>query len=66
MLEAEKPQLLLIPDEIIHGFECAGREECWILNLPTETYKREKPDEYRLPLSSPEVPYEPWRNKKGY
>ena len=66
VLDAGKPQLLCIPNGIIHGFECEGSEECWIMNLPTELYKREKPDEYRLPLDSPEVPYKAWKNRKGF
>ena len=66
MLDAEKPQLLRIPGGVVHGFECIGDRECWILNLPTETYNRKEPDEYRFPLNSPEVPYEAWKEKKGY
>jgi dTDP-4-dehydrorhamnose 3,5-epimerase len=66
VLDAEKPQLLRIPCGVIHGFECIGDGECWILNLPTETYNRKEPDEHRFPLNSPEVPYEPWKGKKGH
>jgi len=66
VISAAKPQLLRIPNGVIHGFESTGDEESWILNMPTETYKREEPDEHRFPLGSPEVPYKAWKDKKGY
>ena len=66
ILESGRPVLLLIPKGIVHGFEAVGPEECWILNIPTELYNPGKPDEFRLPLDSPEVPYEPWKKRKGY
>lgn len=66
ILSAEKPQLLRIPPGVIHGFECISKQECWILNIPTQPYARAKPDEYRLPLNSPVVPYKPWQNCKGW
>lgn len=66
LVDSEKPQMLVIPEGVIHGFECASDKECHILNIPTKTYNREKPDEYRIQLNSPEIPYEPWKNKKGW
>jgi len=65
-LEEQKLQLLVIPRGVVHGFECLDEEECLILNLPTEVYNRAKPDEYRLPLDSEEVPYRPWKNRQGW
>ncbi len=66
ILDVEKPQLLRIPAGIVHGFECVSDTECCILNLPTEPYKRDNPDEYRIPLDSDEIPYEPWKKSKGW
>ena len=66
VLKADKPQLLRIPDGVVHGFECRGSSESWILNLPTQTYNSKSPDEYRIPLNSPEVPYKAWKDRKGY
>jgi len=66
VMEDREPAILRIPPYVLHGFECLSDAECWILNLPSEVYNYAEPDEYRLPLSSPEVPYEPWKTKKGY
>lgn len=65
-LSAEEPALLKIPPLVIHGFECLSKNECWILNIPTLAYNHSKPDEYRLPLNSEEVPYQPWKKRKGW
>ncbi len=66
ILSSGEPQLLLIPAGVVHGFECLSKGECWILNLPTESYAQAKPDEYRLALNSEEVPYNAWKNRKGW
>jgi len=58
------PTLLKIPKMVIHGFTAEGPEPAHILNIPTETYNYEKPDEHRLPHDSPEIPYE-WKVKHG-
>jgi len=66
IMTADKPQLLVIPSEVVHGFENIGDKDCWIINVPNKTYNREDPDEFRIPLGSDEVPYEPWKDKKGW
>ena len=66
VLSDNTPQLLMIPKGVVHGFECVSKEETWIMNIPDKLYNRVKPDEYRIKLNSPEVPYSPWRNKKGW
>ena len=66
VLSAEKPQLLRIPKKVVHGFECIGKEECRILNLPTHLYNYKKPDEHRFLLNSDKIPYKPWKNKRGW
>ncbi len=66
VLDFAKPQLLFIPSNIIHGFCCLGKTPCHILNITTELYNRNQPDEYRIPLSSKEIPYKPWRTSKGW
>ena len=65
-LSAREPALLQIPLLVIHGFECLSKNECWILNIPTELYNYENPDEYRIPLNSNELPYKPWKKRKGW
>lgn len=66
IMTGSTPQLLVIPKGVVHGFENLGNEECWILNVPNKTYNRKNPDELRIPLDSDEVPYENWKNKKGW
>ncbi len=59
------PRLLSIPAGVVHGFE-AIEGDAWILNIPDRPFNREEPDEHRLSLDSPEVPYEKWKGKKGW
>jgi dTDP-4-dehydrorhamnose 3,5-epimerase len=40
--------LLLIPNYVYHGFKCISECEAICINLPSETYKYNKPDEYRV------------------
>jgi len=56
--------LLKIPPLVYHGFKGTGNEEAWILNIPTEAYKYEEPDEFRIPYDSKEIPYD-WDIKMG-
>ncbi len=52
------PILLQIPRCVIHGFKAIGQEEAMMLNLPTEPYKYDAPDEYRIDPHDPEIPYD--------
>lgn len=58
------PILLQIPQYVYHGFKCISEEEAICINLPTETYKYDEPDEYRIAPHSKEIPYE-WGRKDG-
>jgi len=51
------PVLLKIPPEVYHGFAAEGSETALIVNLPTELYNYQQPDEYRLPYNDPAIPY---------
>jgi dTDP-4-dehydrorhamnose 3,5-epimerase len=56
---AEGEQLLVeIPIGVYHGFTAIDCEEARIINIPTEKYNRENPDEHRVAWNSPEVPYQ--------
>jgi len=66
-LDAEKPALLTIPPGIIHGFECLSKKtECRILNIPDRLYRYKKPDEYRIKLNDPSIPYKKWAKRRGW
>ena len=58
------PTLLKIPPMVLHGFTAEGHEPAFIVNIPTEVYNHDRPDELRLPYDSPEIPYD-WKVKHG-
>ncbi len=56
--------LVHIPKFIWHGFKCISEEECIILNVVTECYNYQKPDEYRKPPHGGDIPYD-WARQDG-
>ena len=58
------PILLKIPPGVMHGFKGISSEMTLIVNVPTELYNYEAPDEYRLPVHTSEIPYD-WARKDG-
>lgn len=58
------PVLIKIPPNVYHGFKGASDEESIIINIPTEMYNRENPDEFRTAPDSGEIPYD-WARKDG-
>lgn len=50
--------LLRIPRLVMHGYKTIGTEPCLLINLPTECYSSEQPDEYRVPPHDNDVPYD--------
>jgi dTDP-4-dehydrorhamnose 3,5-epimerase len=43
---------------------CVSREEAIVINIPTEVYNYEKPDEQRLDPHKNDIPYD-WSRKDG-
>ena len=58
------PVLVVIPPGVYHGWMNIGDTESIVVNAPTEVYNYDKPDEFRLPYNSPEIPYS-WEIKHG-
>jgi dTDP-4-dehydrorhamnose 3,5-epimerase len=56
------PVLVQIPNFVYHGFKGVADGESIIINTPSESYNRKKPDEYRLDPHSGEIPYD-WGRK---
>jgi dTDP-4-dehydrorhamnose 3,5-epimerase len=54
----ENPLLLSVPPFVYHGFKALGSETAYFLSVPTEPYNYKKPDEYRLPPDTKEIPYD--------
>jgi len=60
----QNQRLLIIPPGVYHGFTPAGPEPASIINIPTELYDYEDPDEHRRPFDDPEIGYD-WGVKNG-
>ena len=58
------PMVIQIPKEIYHGWKCISETESIVLNMPTEKYNYDSPDEYRLPFNTRKIPYD-WDIKMG-
>jgi dTDP-4-dehydrorhamnose 3,5-epimerase len=51
------PLLIRVPAGVHHGWKCISESESLIINIPSEPYHAEAPDEYRVAWDSQEVPY---------
>jgi dTDP-4-dehydrorhamnose 3,5-epimerase len=51
------PRLVRVPAGVYHGWKCISQEESIVVNVPTEPYNRESPDEFRAPWDTPDIPY---------
>jgi dTDP-4-dehydrorhamnose 3,5-epimerase len=58
------PILLHIPPHVYHGFKCISLQEALVVNIPTESYNYQDPDEFRIHPHDNEIPYE-WGRKDG-
>lgn len=58
------PVLLQIPPGVYHGWKCIGEHEGFVVNISTECYNYDEPDEYRLPFDTEKIPYD-WDIKMG-
>ena len=58
------PILVHIPPYVYHGFKCISPEEAVVVNTPTEVYRYEAPDEFRVDPHVNDIPYD-WGRKDG-
>jgi dTDP-4-dehydrorhamnose 3,5-epimerase len=58
------PILIQVPAGVYHGWMCISEEEAVVVNIPTELYNYEDPDEHRLDPHQNDIPYE-WKRKDG-
>jgi len=56
------PLLVRIPNGVWHGFKCISDCECICMNLPTELYLYDHPDEERADAHKSHIPYD-WARK---
>ncbi len=57
------PLLVQVPNLVYHGWKCIGGEVAIVANVPTEVYRYDDPDEYRLAPHGT-LPYD-WSRKDG-
>jgi len=58
------PILLQIPPFVYHGFKCISQSEALVVNIPTEVYNYDQPDEFRVHPHDNDIPYD-WERKEG-
>ena len=63
-LGTHNPTLVQLPRGVYHGWMCVSLEEAIVVNVPTEVYNREDPDEFRLDPHENDIPYD-WRRRDG-
>jgi dTDP-4-dehydrorhamnose 3,5-epimerase len=63
-LGVQRPLLVQIPPGVWHGWMCVSLDEAVVVNVPTELYDRDHPDEQRLDAHDGPIPYD-WRRKDG-
>ncbi|MEP0813564.1 MAG: dTDP-4-dehydrorhamnose 3,5-epimerase family protein [bacterium] len=58
------PSLLVIPPLVFHGFKTISEHEALLINVPTEAYNYEDPDEFRVAPRGCDIPYD-WDRRDG-
>jgi len=58
------PMLVHVPKGVYHGWMCISGEESIAINIPTDMYNYEEPDEYRVHPHDNDIPYD-WKRKDG-
>jgi dTDP-4-dehydrorhamnose 3,5-epimerase len=58
------PILLVIPPLVLHGMMGIGTEPAYLVNIPTEHYVYDDPDEFRVDPHGSDVPYA-WERRDG-
>ena len=60
----KNPILVTIPPGVVHGMKGIGTEPAMLVNVPTEMYRYDKPDEFRIDPHKNDIPYD-WAQKDG-
>ena len=60
----QNPILLVIPPLVLHGMKGVGDKPGYLINIPTEKYNYEEPDEFRVHPHDNDIPYD-WSRKDG-
>ena len=57
IMDTENPIVVKIPKLVYHGFKCISNYEALVINVPTQPYNRENPDEFRIDAYDNDIPY---------
>lgn len=60
----DNQMVVKIPKRVMHGFKCISETEAMVLNLVTEPYNHENPDEHRIDPHDNNINYD-WGRKDG-
>ena len=63
-LGEHRPIVLRIPPLVYHGFKTISQEEALLINVSTQVYRHDGPDEFRVHPHENDIPYE-WARKDG-
>jgi dTDP-4-dehydrorhamnose 3,5-epimerase len=63
-LGEHNPMLVKIPPLVFHGFKCISEQEAICINIPTEVYNYDQPDEFRIDPHKNDIPYS-WERRDG-
>ncbi len=63
-LGEQNPILLVIPNLVLHGMKGIHHEPSYLINVPTEHYVYDEPDEFRVHPHENDIPYQ-WDRKDG-
>lgn len=61
-LGEHNPMMVQVPPGVYHGMKAISTEEVIALNVPTECYNHDQPDEQRVEPHLDEIPYD-WTRK---
>jgi dTDP-4-dehydrorhamnose 3,5-epimerase len=62
-LGTQNPAIVQVPNLVYHGWKCISQEPSLVVNVTTEPYRYDDPDEYRLDPHGT-LPYD-WSRKDG-
>lgn len=54
----KNPALVTVPPGVYHGFKAIGTDTAFFISIPSLPYDYKKPDEYRLPPDTTDIPYD--------
>ena len=63
-LGEHNPLLVHIPKNVYHGWKCVSAAEALVINVSSELYRHQAPDEVRLPPHDNQIPYD-WSRHDG-